>query len=79
MIEGIKKLISTYGGQLILKANWRTIDSPKKQTGKFVLFAFLLFTTNKSNLSGFFGGGESTARQSAFRFFLTFKRVTRVR
>ena len=27
-------------GQLILKADWHTIDSPKKWTDEFVLFAF---------------------------------------
>jgi hypothetical protein len=31
-------------GQLISKADWRTIDSPKKRTDEFILFAFLLFT-----------------------------------
>ena len=34
-------------GLLISKADWRAIDSPKKQTNEFVLFAFLLFTANK--------------------------------
>ena len=58
-------------GQLISKAGWRAIDSPKKQTDEFVLFAFLLFMANKSNSSAHFLG-ESTARQSAFRFYLTF-------
>ena len=48
-------------GQLISKANWRAIDSPKKQTDKLVLFAFSLFTANKSNSSIRFLG-ESTAR-----------------
>ena len=38
-------------GQLISKADWRAIDSPKKGTDEFVLFAFLLFTANKSNSS----------------------------
>ena len=38
-------------GQLISKADWRAIDSPKKRTGEFVLFAFLFFTANKSNSS----------------------------
>ena len=38
-------------GQLIPKADLRAIDSPKKQTDEFVLFAFLLFTANKSNSS----------------------------
>ena len=41
---------------------------------EFVLFAFLLFMANKSNLSVCFLG-ESTARQSAFRFYLTFSKV----
>ena len=49
--------------QLISKANWCAIDSPKKQTDEFVLFAFLPFTANKSNSSIRFLG-ESTARQS---------------
>ena len=40
---------------------------------EFVLFAFLLFMANKSNLSVHFLG-ESTARQSAFWFYLTFNR-----
>ena len=40
---------------------------------EFVLFAFLLFTANKSNWSVHFLG-ESTAGQSAFRFYLTFSR-----
>ena len=52
-------------GHLISKADWRAIDSPKKRTEEFVLFAFLLFTANKSNSSVCFLG-ESTARQSAF-------------
>ena len=38
---------------------------------KFDLFVFSIFTENKSNSSiGFFG--ESRARQSAFRYYLTF-------
>ena len=42
-----------YKGQLISKADWRAIDSPNKRTDEFVLFAFLLFTANKSNSSVF--------------------------
>ena len=38
-------------GQLISKADWRAMDSPKKRTDEFVLFASLLFTANKSNSS----------------------------
>ena len=59
-------------GQLISKADRRAIDSPKKQTDEFVLFAFLLFTANKSN-SFVCVLGESTARQSVFWFYLTFR------
>jgi hypothetical protein len=35
----------------------RAVDSPKKQTNQFILFAFLLFIANKSNLfvRSFFG------------------------
>ena len=62
-------------GQLISKADWRAIDSPKKRTDEFVLFAFLLFTANKSNLFVRFLG-ESTARQCAFRNYLTFRIFT---
>ena len=47
------------------------MGSPKKRTAEFVLFAFLLFTANKSNSPVRFLG-ESTARQSAFWFYLTF-------
>ena len=43
----------------------------QKRTDEFVLFAFLLFTANKSNSSVRFLG-ESTARQSPFWFYLTF-------
>jgi hypothetical protein len=52
-------------GQSISKADWCDIDSPKKRTDKFVLFAFLLFTANKSNSFVLFLG-KSTTRQSAF-------------
>ena len=61
-----KYLIIIAKGQLISKADWRAIDSPKKRMDEFVLFAFLLFTANKSNSSVRFLE-ESTARQSAFR------------
>ena len=60
-------------GQLISKAIYGQLTSPKKQMDEFVLFAFLLFTVNKSNSSVCFLG-ESTACQSAFRFYLTFSR-----
>ena len=58
-------------GQLISKAIYGQLISPRKQKDEFVLFAFLLFMANKSN-SSFCFLGESTARQSAFRFYLTF-------
>ena len=58
-------------GQLISKAIYCLLTSPKKQTNEFVLFALLLFMANKSNSSVRFLG-ESTARQSTFRFYLTF-------
>ena len=52
-------------GHLISKAIYGLPTSSKKRTDEFDLFAFLLFTANKSNSSiRFFG--ESTARQSAF-------------
>jgi hypothetical protein len=63
--------IDAHKGQLISKANYGQLTSPKKQTDEFVLFAFLLFTTNKSNSSVRFLG-ESMASQSAFWFYLTF-------
>jgi hypothetical protein len=36
-------------GQIKPIADWRAINSPKKQTKEFVLFAFLLLTANKTN------------------------------
>ena len=56
-------------GQLISKAIYGLLTSPKKQIEEFVLFVFLLFMANKSNSSVRF---LSMARQSAFRFYLTF-------
>ena len=58
-------------GQLISKAIYGLLTSPKKRTDEFVLFAFLLFTENKSNSSVHFLR-ESTARKSAFWNKLTF-------
>ena len=59
-------------GQLISKAIYGLVTSPKKRTDEFVLFAFLLFTANKSNSSIRFLG-ESTTCQSAFWFYLTLR------
>ena len=61
-------------GQLISKAIYGLLTSPKKRTDEFVLFAFLLFTANKSNSSVRFLG-ESTALQAAFWFYLTFSKL----
>ena len=44
--------------------------SPKKWTNEFVLFAFLLFTANKTNSFVRFLG-KSTARPNCFWFYLT--------
>ena len=41
--------IMTAKGQLILKADWRAIDSPKKWMDEFVLFAVKSKKANKSN------------------------------
>ena len=60
-------LTLTAKGQLISKAIYGLLTSPKKQMDEFVLLAFLLFTANKSNSSVRFFG-ESTSCQSAFRF-----------
>ena len=60
-------------GQLISKAIYGLLTSLKKQMDEFVLFAFLLFTANKSNSSVRFLG-ESTALQAAFWFYLTFSK-----
>ena len=60
----ILKKWSLEKGQLISKADWRAIDSPKKRKNEFVLFAFLFFTANKSNSSVRFLG-ESMVHQSA--------------
>ena len=61
-------------GQIISKAIYALLTSPKKQMDEFDLFAFLLFTANKSNSSVCFLG-EFTARQSAFWFYLAFNRL----
>ena len=63
-------------GLLISKAIYGLLTSPQKRKDKFFVFAFLLFKANKSN-SSIRLLGESTARQSAFWFFLTF-RVTKI-
>ena len=47
------------------KADWRALDSPKKLTDEFDLFAVKSKKANKTNSSVRFLG-ESMARQSAF-------------
>ena len=54
-------------GQIKPKADWRDIDSPKKRTNEFVLFAVISKQATKTNSFVCFLG-ESTARQSAFGF-----------
>ena len=51
------------------KAIFGLLTSPKKQTDKFDLFAFLLFVANKSSVRFL---GESTAGQSNFGFIWPF-------
>ena len=71
-VQGEKNLlhiiVTTTKGQIKPKAHWRAVDSPKKRTNEFVLFAFLLFTANKTNLFVRFLG-ESTVRPNCFRFY----------
>ena len=43
-------------GQLILKADWRAIDSPKKRTDEFDLFAMTSKKANKTISSVHFLG-----------------------
>ena len=59
-------------GLIKLKADWRDLDSPKKRTNEIFLFAFLLFTANKTNSSVHILG-VSPGRQSCFWFYLTFR------
>ena len=63
--------MSVAKGQIKLKADLRALDSPKKWTNEFVLFAFLLFTAYKTNSFVIFLG-EFMARKSCFWFYLTF-------
>ena len=47
----IQKTKGSYKGQLILKADWRAIDSPKKRTDEFDLVAVKSKKANKTNSS----------------------------
>ena len=53
--------------QIKPKGDWRAVDSPKKRTNEFVLFAVKSIKADKTNSLVCFLG-ESTARQSAFGF-----------
>ena len=58
-------------GQLISKAIYGLLTSPKKQTDGFVLFTF--FTLNGKQIKFVHSFlGESMARRSAFQSYLTF-------
>ena len=52
-------------GQIIPKADWRAIDSPKKRTNEFVCFSVKSKKAKKTNLFIRFLG-ESAVRQSAY-------------
>ena len=56
---------TTSKGHSISKADYHALDSPKKQTDEFDLFAVKRKKANKSNPSVRFLG-ESMVRQSAF-------------
>ena len=60
----LTKLVSTKG-QIKPKADWRAVDSLKKRTDKFDLFAVKSKKAKETNSSVRFLG-ESMARQSAF-------------
>ena len=62
----LKVSFPPHKGQIKPKA-----DSPKKWMNQFVLFAFLLFTANKTNSFVLFLG-EYTAHPNCFWFYLTF-------
>ena len=50
-MQTIMHTIVVIKGQLISKADWRTIDSPKIQTDEFVLFAVKSKEAKKTNSS----------------------------
>ena len=47
--KDLKEIFVFFKGQIKPKADLRAVGSPKKWTNEFVLFAFLLFTANKTN------------------------------
>ena len=60
----IFSLSYTTKGQIKPKADWRTIDSPKKRMNKFVLYFRIVKPKKIVRLVL----GESTAHQSAYGF-----------
>ena len=53
-------------GQIKLKTDWRTVDSPKKQTNEFGFFCREKQKRKKKMFVRFLG--ESMVRQSAYSF-----------
>ena len=61
--------------QLFRKAEWRAVDSPKKRTDEFDLFAVKSKKANKTNSTVRFLV-ESMARQSAYGFIRPLKVIS---
>ena len=61
---------ATLKGQVKPKADWRAVDSHKKQTNLFCLL--FCFSQKTKQIHSFIFWGDSVARQSCFRFYLTF-------
>ena len=56
-------------GQINLKEDWHTIDSPKKRMNEFVCFFLLFYSSWQKKTNSFVQFlGESTARKSAYGF-----------
>ena len=61
-------------GELISKAIYGLLTSPKNE--RMSLFSLLFYSSRQTKqIRPFVFLGESTARQSAFRFYLTFKLI----
>jgi hypothetical protein len=67
ILRDVPSHILTPKGQIKPKVDWCDIDSPKKRTNKFVLFAMKSKKANKTNSFVCFLG-ESMVRQSSFGF-----------
>ena len=57
-------ILSTFKGQIKPYADWRSVDSPKKQTNDF--FFYSSWQKKPNSFVHFLG--ESTARKSAYGF-----------